>query len=129
MQVQHSIENARMLIDQSYGQLELTWPGAQIQARKYLPFAEERYPQYVDKMRGLAEGANISFADVLTLNTMEAVTMDALHLTRCTSSRSTRSAPRTVTCWPPTTRTGSPRMRRMCMWSRPAPPRNRLIWP
>ena len=84
-QVQHSVENARLLIDQSYGQLELTWPGAQIQARKYLPFAEERYPQYVEEMRGMAEGANISFADILTLNTMEAVTTDALHLTRCTS--------------------------------------------
>jgi hypothetical protein len=84
-QVQHSIENARVLIDQSYNTLELTWGGAQIQSRKYLPFAEERYPQYVDEMRGIAEGANVSFDDVVTLNTMEAVTMDALHLTRCTS--------------------------------------------
>ncbi|HEY5903643.1 MAG TPA: C45 family peptidase [Anaerolineales bacterium] len=84
-QVQHSVENARMLIEQTYGQLELTWAGAQIQARKYLPFAEERYPQYIEEMRGVAEGADVSFTDVLTLNTMEAVTMDALHLTRCTS--------------------------------------------
>lgn len=84
-QVQHSIENARVLIDQSYSQLELTWAGAQIQSRKYLPFAEERYPQYVDEMRGIAEGASVSFDDVMTLNVMEAVTMDALHLTRCTS--------------------------------------------
>jgi isopenicillin-N N-acyltransferase-like protein len=85
VQVQHSIENARMLIDQSYSQLELTWNGAQIQARKYLPFAEERYPQYVEEMRGIAQGSNVDFTDVLALNTMEAVTMDALHLTRCTS--------------------------------------------
>ena len=84
-QVQRSIENAHMLIDQSYSQLELTWDGAHIQARKYLPFAEERYPQYVEEMRGIAEGANVSFDDVVTLNTMEAVTTDALHLTRCTS--------------------------------------------
>jgi len=84
-QVQHSIENARVLIDQSYNTLELTWGGAQMQSRKYLPFAEERYPQYVDEMRGIAEGANVSFDDVVTLNAMEAVTMDALHLTRCTS--------------------------------------------
>jgi isopenicillin-N N-acyltransferase-like protein len=84
-QVQHSVENARMLIDQSYSQLELTWKGAQIQASKYLPFAEERYPQYVEELQGIAEGANVSFIDVLALNTMEAVTMDALHLTRCTS--------------------------------------------
>ena len=84
-QVQHSIANARALIDQTYDQLELTWDGAKIQARKYLPFAEERYPQYVDEMRGIAEGANVAFDDVMALNVMEAVTTDALHLTRCTS--------------------------------------------
>ena len=36
-------------------------------------------------MQGIAEGANVTFDDVMTLNAMEAVTMDALHLTRCTS--------------------------------------------
>ncbi len=84
-QVQHSIENAHLLIEQSYSTLELTWEGATIQSRKYLPFAEERYPQYVEEMRGIAEGANVTFGDVMTLNAIEAVTMDALHLTRCTS--------------------------------------------
>ena len=84
-QVQHSIADARVLIDTAYDQLELTWEGAQIQSRKYLPFAEERYPKYVDEMRGIAEGANVAFDDVTTLNVMEAVTTDALHLTRCTS--------------------------------------------
>lgn len=84
-QVQHSIENAQVLIQQSYDTLELTWEGAKIQGRKYLPFAEERYPQYVEEMRGVAEGANVPFDDLVVLNAMEAVTMDALHLTRCTS--------------------------------------------
>ncbi len=84
-QIQHSIANAHVLLEQSYDQLELNWGGAQIQARKYLPFAEERYPQYVDEMRGIAEGANVAFDDVMALNVMEAMTMDALHLTRCTS--------------------------------------------
>jgi isopenicillin-N N-acyltransferase-like protein len=84
-QVQHSIANARVLIDAAYGDLELTWQGAQIQSRKYLPFAEERYPQHVDELRGIAEGANVSFDDIVVLNVMEAVTTDALHLTRCTS--------------------------------------------
>ena len=84
-QIRHSIANARELIDQTYDQLELTWEGAQIQARKYLPFVEERYPQYGDELRGIAEGADVAFDDVFALNTMEAVTMDALHLTRCTS--------------------------------------------
>lgn len=84
-QVQHSIENARVLIDAAYNDLELTWLGARIQSRKYLPFADESYPQYVDELRGIAEGANVEFDDVVVLNVMEAVTMDALHLTRCTS--------------------------------------------
>jgi isopenicillin-N N-acyltransferase-like protein len=84
-QVQHSVENARALLADAYEQLELTWDGAKIQARKYLPFAQERYPQYVDEMTGIAEGANVAFEDIVVLNAMEAVTMDALHLTRCTS--------------------------------------------
>jgi len=84
-QIQHSVENARQLIEQAYDTLELTWDGAQIQSRKYLPFAEERYPQYVDEWRGIAEGAEVPFAEIVTLNVMEAVTVDALHLTRCTS--------------------------------------------
>ncbi|MBL8078104.1 MAG: hypothetical protein JNM55_09100 [Anaerolineales bacterium] len=84
-QVQNSIANAQVLINAAYNTLELTWEGAKLQARKYLPFAEERYPQYVDEMRGIAEGANVPFDEVVALNTMEAVTMDALHLTRCTS--------------------------------------------
>ncbi len=85
VQVQNSVANARILIDAAYNSLELTWDGAKIQSRKYLPFAEERYPQYVDEMRGIAEGAGVPFDDIMVLNAMEAVTMDALHLTRCTS--------------------------------------------
>jgi isopenicillin-N N-acyltransferase-like protein len=79
------IENGRALFADAYQQLELTWEGAQIQARKYIPFAQERYPQYVEEMMGVAEGANVVFEDVAVVNAMEAVTMDALHLSRCTS--------------------------------------------
>jgi isopenicillin-N N-acyltransferase-like protein len=83
--VQRSIENARKLLEEAYNELELTWEGAQIQARKYIPFSQERYPQYVDEMMGIAEGANVPFDDLSVLTAMEAVTMDALHLLRCTS--------------------------------------------
>ena len=84
-QVRHSVENARALLDSSYEELELTWDGAKIQSRKYIPFAQERYPQYIDEMMGIAEGAGVPFDDVAVVNAMEAVTMDALHLTKCTS--------------------------------------------
>jgi isopenicillin-N N-acyltransferase-like protein len=83
--VQRSIENARKLLDEAYNEIELTWEGAQIQARKYIPFSQERYPQYVDEMMGIAEGANVSFDELSVLTAMEAVTTDALHLLRCTS--------------------------------------------
>jgi isopenicillin-N N-acyltransferase like protein len=81
----HSIENARRLLEGTYPALHLTWKSARIQARKYLPFVEEQYPQYLDELKGMAEGANVSFDDVAVVNAMEAVTVDALHLTKCTS--------------------------------------------
>lgn len=84
-QVRRSVENARSLLESTYEDLQLTWDGAQIQARKYMPFAQERYPQYVEELLGIAEGADVPFDDLAVLNAMEAVTMDALHLTKCTS--------------------------------------------
>lgn len=84
-QIRHHIQNAHTLIENSYESLEIDWNGAQIQARKYIPFAQERYPQYVDEMVGIAEGAGVSFNDVAVVNALEAVTMDALHLSKCTS--------------------------------------------
>ncbi len=84
-QIRHDIENAHILINDAYDQLQLTWEGAQIQARKYIPFAQERYPQYVQEIEGISAGAGVSFDDVAVVNAMEAVTSDALHLTKCTS--------------------------------------------
>lgn len=84
-QVKHGVENARQLLKDAFEQLQLTWEGAVIQSHKYMPFAEERYPQYVEEMRGIAEGADVAYDDVAVVNAMEAVTTDALHLTKCTS--------------------------------------------
>jgi isopenicillin-N N-acyltransferase-like protein len=84
-QVQHSVENGRKLLSEAYGELRLTWDQARIQAYKYLPFSEESFPEYLEEMRGLAEGASVSFEDIFILNAMEGVTMDALHLSKCTN--------------------------------------------
>src|SRR5690606_8506812 len=81
----HSIENARTLLADAFDELQLTWDGAQIQARKYLPFAQEKYPHFVDEIMGMAQGAGVNFDDLAIVNRMEAVTMDALHLTKGTS--------------------------------------------
>ncbi len=83
--IQHHLENAKELIKSTYKTLELDWDGARMQGRKYIPFAQERYPQYMEEMIGLSEGANVDFDDVGVVNALEAVTIDALHLTKCTS--------------------------------------------
>jgi isopenicillin-N N-acyltransferase-like protein len=84
-QVLHSLANARTLIENGYDELQLTWEGAVIQASKYGPFTQERYPQYMQEIIGIAEGADVSLDDLTVLIGMEAVSMDALHLTKCTS--------------------------------------------
>jgi isopenicillin-N N-acyltransferase-like protein len=61
-----------------------SWDEAILHARKYLPFAEESVPQYVEELRGIADGAHMDFNDLLVLNCVEAITQDALH-TGCTS--------------------------------------------
>ena len=61
-----------------------SWREATLHARKYLPFAEESVPQYVEELQGMADGAEIDFNDLLVLNCMEALTEDALHR-GCTS--------------------------------------------
>ena len=85
MQIAHSVESARKLLADTFDELQLTWEGAQIQARKYLPFAQEKYPRLVDEILGMAQGSGMNFDDLAVVNAMEAVTMDALHLTKCTS--------------------------------------------
>lgn len=84
-QIKHSVESAKYLLSESFSTVQLSWENAKLQAQKYLPFSQETYPQYVDEMRGIAEGANLSFEDILTLNSIEEITGDALHLTHCTS--------------------------------------------
>lgn len=83
--IEHSIQNAHQLIDAAFDNLQLTWDSAQIQARKYMPFAQERYPKYVEEIAGIAEGANVNYTELAVVNGLEAVTTDALHLTKCTS--------------------------------------------
>jgi isopenicillin-N N-acyltransferase like protein len=85
LQIKRSIENARILISSTFNILGLDWDGALIQASKYIPFAEERYPKYIEELVGISEGAGVPFRDISVLTALEAVTMDALHLTKCTS--------------------------------------------
>ncbi len=84
--IEQMVENYKKLLQASYDELYLTWDDAVLQARKYYPYALEYTPLYVEEMQGMAEGAGVNFDDLLVLNCMEGVMVDALHLRfKCTS--------------------------------------------
>jgi len=63
----------------------LGWEAAQREARKFLPYAEEAFPQFVDELRGIAEGAQVPFEEVWTLNCYEGLTDIQHQVWGCTS--------------------------------------------
>lgn len=74
----------RQMLASAEEELGLDWDRAILHSRKYQPFIEEFLPQYLDEVRGIADGAGVDFDDLLVLNSIEALTSDALHL-KCTS--------------------------------------------
>jgi isopenicillin-N N-acyltransferase-like protein len=83
--IRHMISNVRAFLEETYSQIRLSWTEAILQAHKYLPFAQELTPRYVEELRFMAEGADVSFDDLMVLNCLEAITTDALHLLGCTT--------------------------------------------
>lgn len=49
----------------------LNWQGAVAQAKLYFPYAEEFHPDYVEELRGYAEGARMPFDEVFALTCHE----------------------------------------------------------
>ena len=47
---------------------KMTWAQAKKLAQKYLPAIEACDPDYVEEMRGIADGAGVTFEDILVLN-------------------------------------------------------------
>jgi isopenicillin-N N-acyltransferase-like protein len=84
-QVRRMVETYRRLFRDEGEELGVTdWAEGIRIAGRYLPFIQASLPQYVEEMRGLAEGAGVAFDDILVLNTIESITADRLHL-GCTS--------------------------------------------
>ena len=83
--IQHMLDVYRRYFEKDSEKINIAdWDEAVLHARKYLPFAEESVPQYVEELQGIANGAEVDFNDLLVLNCVEAITEDALH-TDCTS--------------------------------------------
>ena len=64
--------------------VQLSWLDAVREARKFLPYGEEVFPQFIEEIRGIAEGAGISFEDVWTLNCYEGLTESRQQVWGCT---------------------------------------------
>jgi isopenicillin-N N-acyltransferase-like protein len=83
-QIHGMLHTYKRTFEEAYDDLEMTWDDAILQARKYYPFAMEYTPQYVEELKGIAEGSDTALDDLLVINCAEAILSDALIL-GCTS--------------------------------------------
>jgi isopenicillin-N N-acyltransferase-like protein len=81
--IERMIANYQAML-QATPEIKLSWQRAIVQARKYQPFVVEHFPQYVEELRGIAEGSGANFEDLLVCNCLEELTSDML-FERCTS--------------------------------------------
>ncbi len=65
--------------------INITWDIGVREARKFLPYAEESFPLFVEEIRGIAEGAGVPFHDVWTLNCYEGLPDSRQQIWGCTS--------------------------------------------
>ncbi len=65
--------------------IKMAWDDGQREARKFLPYAEEAFPQFVEELRGIASGAGVPFEEVWTLNCYEGLTEVTQQVWGCTS--------------------------------------------
>ncbi|EHY52953.1 hypothetical protein HRR83_006215 [Exophiala dermatitidis] len=47
---------------------KLSWPQVRDVARKFLPWLDARYPEYVEEMKGIADGAGLDLESIVALN-------------------------------------------------------------
>ncbi len=66
-------------------EMDMTWELGKCEARKFLPYAEETFAWAVEELRGIAEGAGVSFEDVWTLNCYESLIHAQQEMWGCTS--------------------------------------------
>lgn len=69
----------------------VTWQGMLEQSRLYLDYSRDVYPQYIDELEGIAEGAQVSFEDVF-LSMCEELWESAAWRTGCTDLAARGSA-------------------------------------
>ncbi len=71
--IEKSISNYADMF-QAFSRLE--WNKAQSLAMNFLPWIQNNYPDLIKEMEGISEGANLSFKDILTLNSRSEIVLD-----------------------------------------------------
>ena len=64
--------------------INMTWAEGLREARKFLPYGEETFAGFVEEIRGIAEGADVPFEEVWTLNCYEGLTESRQQVWGCT---------------------------------------------
>ncbi len=81
-QIQRALDRYREIIPKA---TKLTWEGALREARKFLPYGEEAFPRFVEEIRGIAEGADVSFSEIWSVNCYEGLSEVHKRVWGCTS--------------------------------------------
>ena len=58
---------------------KMDWEDVKAFGLKYQPYLEANWPQYIDEMRGVAEGAGITYGDILALNVRTEIAFGAFN--------------------------------------------------
>jgi isopenicillin-N N-acyltransferase-like protein len=64
--------------------IHMTWDKGLREARKFLPYGEEACPDFVEELRGIAEGSGVPFEEVWMLNCYEGLAESQCQLWGCT---------------------------------------------
>ncbi|MFZ5917668.1 MAG: C45 family autoproteolytic acyltransferase/hydrolase [Chloroflexota bacterium] len=64
--------------------LQMTWAEGQREGRKFLPYGEQAFPEFVEELQGIAEGASVPFEEVWALNCYEGLTDSRQQIWGCT---------------------------------------------
>jgi isopenicillin-N N-acyltransferase-like protein len=82
VQIQRAITRYRKLLPDL---LQQDWPDIMDASRHYLPYAEEAFPSGVEELRGIAQGSDVAFEEVWTLNCYEDLVDQLRYARGCTS--------------------------------------------
>jgi len=81
-QIVRALDRYRTVIPKA---TKLTWEEALRETQKFLPYSEEAFPQFVEEIRGIAEGASVPFHEIWILNCYEELTDVQHRMWGCTS--------------------------------------------